>query len=494
MRRAALALVCVLCGTARAQTPDPAPAPVEWLAREPAGLLPLGDENTLTVRGIAGAIELRTADALELRWSSASVKGSSQLPLEVGTAEEGLVLRAPEGDTAARRVVIVVPARVAVRVEGDGTQVVGDNVQSDLSITGPATDVRFSTQAGAIEIDVQGEVLLDRPKGQVVLRGKPQTARVLQAAGPVTVLIGGGTLEVSDAMSSLDVDTQGTKMVLARTQVPVRVHARGGEVRAEDLAAGGDFELEGAPLTLNQVNGEVTVTSDALVEFHASKAALHIHGLNAPVKGTDHHGLVEIETDSAEVLLSKIDGPLRIRGNSLTLRLEQTTDTGLITSSSSIQANGVDGLLAIENELGSVEVQGATGKVEVKNRDGNVTLLGLSGPAVVETSSERLVVSWVSLPRDAAVESVLLNDDGVVHAELPPSGSILLNAESRYGRVESSLPWVRVADDGKSAKGMVGRGEVPRLRIVGEGGVVLGGPGSGAAPTGDRGDPGGGQP
>ncbi|HET9299378.1 MAG TPA: hypothetical protein VFO11_05495 [Candidatus Polarisedimenticolaceae bacterium] len=447
------------------------------------------------MRGIVGTIELRTQAAPELRWSCASSRGSGQLALEVGSVEGALLLRVPEGDTTPRRAVVSIPSRIHVRVEGENTQLVGDNVQSEVSVRGFAVDVRLSTQAGSLDIEVQdGNVFLDRPKAQIVVRGKPQTTRVLQASGQVSVLVAAGTAEVSDATAGVDVDTQGAKVVLARLQRPVRVHARDGTVQAEGLSAGGDFDLERTPLTLKEVGGEVTVTSDSLVEFRASTAALHIHGLNAPVKGTEHHGLVEIETDSAEVLLSKIDGPLRIRGNSLTLRLEQTTDTGLITSSSSIQVNRVDGLLAIENELGSVEVQGATGKVEVKNRDGNVTLLGLSGPAVVETSSERLVVSWASLPRQDDVENVLINEDGVVIAEVPPSGSILLDAESRYGRVESSLPWVRVADDGKSAKGMVGRGEVPRLRIVGEGGVVLGGPGSAAGPPDDRGDPGGGEP
>jgi hypothetical protein len=469
---------------------------VEWLARESAGILPLGEESALTVRGITGTIELRTHALDELRWACGATRASTQLPLEVGTSEQGLVLRAPEGDTALRRVLVSVPARLAVRVEGEAAQVVGDNVQSDVTVSGGALDVGFSAQGGSIEADVQdGTVLLDRPKGPVVLRGRPKSARVLQAKGPVTVLVGGGTVEVQDASAGLDVDAQGAKLFLARVQAPVRVHARDGEVRAEDLPGGGDFELEHAPLMLHQVNGEVTVTSDALVEFHASKAALHIHGVAAPVKGSDHHGLVEIETDSAEVLLSKIDGPLRIRGNSLQLRLEQTAETGLITASSNIEVSGVDGPLAIENELGSVQVRGASGKVEVKNRDGDVSLVGLSATAVVETSSDRLTVGWASFPRDAQVESVLINEDGVVQVELPAGGSVLLEAESRYGRVESTLPWVRVADDGKSAKGMVGRGSVPRLRIVGAGGVMLGGPGTSGEPaTGEPEESGGGEP
>jgi len=474
-------------GLPRAQEAEP--APVEWLAREGAGILPLGEENALLIQEISGTVELRTDPREELRWSSASSRGSKQLPLEVGTSEKGLVLRAPEGDTAPRRVVVSVPARIAVQVESAGTQVVGDSVQSDLVLRGPGLDVRLSTQAGAIEIDGQdGNVLLDRPKGRVLLRGRPLTARVLQAAGPVTVQVSGGAVEVQDAAAGLDVDAQGAKLALVHVQGPVRVHVRDGEVRAEDLPGGGDFELEHTPLRLDGGAGEVTVSSDALVEFHGSKAAVHVHGMGAPVKGSDHHGLVEIETDSAEVVLAKIDGPLRIRGNSLELRLDQTADTGLITSSSSIHVNHVDGPLAIENELGNVDVEGATDKVEVKNRDGNVTLRGLSGPVVVETTSERLTVGWASLPQDAAVESVLVNQDGVVHAELPPSGAILVEAESRYGRVESTLSWVRVADDAKSAKGMVGRGNVPRLRIVGDGGVVLGGPGSGGTPAGEEAD------
>jgi hypothetical protein len=486
--RATLAFLCALAGSSAAAA-DPAQPAVEWLARESAGILPLGDESVLTVRGVAGTIELRTHALDELRWASVAARASTPLPLEVGSAERGLVLQAPEGDTAPRRVLVSVPARLSVRVEGEGAQVVGDNVQSDVSVSGGALDVLLSAQAGSIEVDVQdGAVQLDRPRGPVVLRGRPKTARVLQARGLVRVQAGGGTVEVQDAAAGVDVDAQGTKLLLTRVQPPVRVHARDGEVRGEELPGGGDFELERTPLRLEKGTGEITVSSDSLVEFHGSYAAVHVHGLGAPVKGSDHQGLVEIETDSAEVLLSKIDGPLRVRGNSLQLRLEQTAETGLITSSSNIELNGVDGPLAIENELGSVQVRGASDKVEVKNRDGDVSLLGLSASAVVQTSSERLTVGWSSFPRDAQVENVLINEDGVILVELPAGGPVLLEAESRYGRVESALPWVRVAEDGKSAQGMVGRGTIPRLRVVGAGGVVLGGPGSSGQPASDPAD------
>jgi len=107
---------------------------------------------------------------------------------------------------------------------------------------------------------------------------------------------------------------------------------------------------------------------------------------------------------------------------------------------------------------------------------------------VVDTSSDVLAVGWASLPVEADKESVLVNHDGEVRVELPAGGQVSLEAESRYGRVESTLSWVRVADDAKSAKGMVGRGNVPRLRIVGDGGVVLGGPGSGGPPAGEEAD------
>jgi hypothetical protein len=264
------------------------------------------------------------------------------------------------------------------------------------------------------------------------------------------------------------------------------LRARGGSVEVDELMDGGDLDLSGSPLLLEKASGEVTIRSDTKVEFRQSKANLHVQGIAAEVRGTDSQGLVEIVTDSASVVLSKMDGPLRVQGNSLELTIDGIGGVaGLITSGSTIEVKGVSAPLAIENEFGDVTVSGASAKVEVKNRQGNVTLVGLSASAIVETSSEVLIVSWASLPMDQETENVLVNEEGEVRVELPASGSFGLEAQSRYGRVESALDWVRVSDDGRSAKGLRGRGRGPRLRIVGEGGVVIAGPGQAASGGGD---------
>ncbi|HEX5045422.1 MAG TPA: hypothetical protein VFV75_21200 [Candidatus Polarisedimenticolaceae bacterium] len=490
------ALACVP-GRARAQAAE---TPIHWIAEEAAGILPLEDESSLVLRGVTGMLEVRTGKANELRWACSVQKGGTKLPLRVGAVgEQRLLVEAPTGDSAARTVLLVVPSRVNVEVEVEGSSLAATNLESMLTVRGKDLDVQLSNTANTVELELEGgRVAADRPRGRTVLRGRPQSATFTNVLGPLSLLTQGGILTVQDLQVRLDVDVQDSTLSASGILAPVSVRARGGEITMKNLSAGGDFDLSGALLHLSAVAGELNVNADAPVEIRESTAALHVHGIAAPVTVADHHGLVEVETDSAVVVLSKIDGPLRVRGNSLELRLDQTSDTGLITSGSSVEAGNVAGALAIENDLGDVTVRGVTGKVEVKNRSGNVTLLGLAATAVVETSSDVLTVGWASLPMDAEKESVLVNRDGEVRVELPPGGQLLLEAESRYGRVESALDWIRVGDDGKSAKGMRGRGNVPRLRVVGEGGVQLGGPGSGAA-LGERSrepedDSGGGEP
>ena len=485
--RTAVLLAAVLVST----VPSRADEEIRWLAREPAGILPLEEESALVVRGVTGLLEVRTGSASEIRWACAPTRGSGETPLAVGGTDRELVLTVPPGDTVPRRMVVTVPARLAVRIEADASEVVGSNIESPLTVIGRDLSVRLLTPSGQVDLELTGgSAIVERARGRTAIRGRPEKVAVVNPAGPVLLTVEAGTIEVQGAKYGFDADIQGAKLKVEGAAPSFHVRARQAEVVVKDLQGGGDFDMTGSPLRLLAASGEVTVNTDALVEFKDCTAELHVHGIAAPVRGSDHHGLVEIETDSSEVLLSKIDGPLRVRGNSLQLRLEQTAETGLITSGSTIEATNVGGPLSIENDLGTVTVRGATAKVEVKNRGGDVTLQGLSAPANVETSSDTLTVGFASLPRDMETESVLINDDGVVRVELPPGGQVEVDAQSRYGRVESSLDWIRVSDDGRSAKGLRGRQKVPRLRIVGEGGVVLGGPGAAEAVEQD----GGGEP
>jgi hypothetical protein len=489
MRRGIPALLTLIALTSPVLSQQPEEE-IRWIAQEPAGILPLEDEVGVVVRGVTGSIEVRNGKTEELRWSCSALKGGKELALAVGMTERELVVTAPASDSAARRVVVVVPARLAVRVEADATSVAGSVIESPLTVRGRELDVQLAAPGGSVELELEGgRAILDRPRGRVALRGSPKSATVTQAQSAVSLTVEGGALEIHSAQGGIDADVQNAKLGLTAASPPVHVRARGGEVVVKDLPGGGDFELSGAPLQLVAAGGEVTVNTDAPLEFRESTAEMRVHGVGASVRGSNHHGLIELETDSADVVLGKIDGPLRVRGNSLKLQLEQVAETGLITSGSSIEITRVSGPLAIENDLGDVTIQGASAKVEIKNRGGDLSLTGLSAAAVVETSSDQLTVSWASMPMDADADSVLVNEEGQVRVELPEGSQLSVEAESRYGRVESALEWIRVADDGKTAKGQRGRQGGPLLRVVGQGGVVLGGPGAAAAEEAGGGEP-----
>jgi hypothetical protein len=185
MRRGfpALLMAVALALPARSEQPE---AEVRWIAEEPAGILPLEDEASVIVRGIAGSIEVRNGRAEELRWSCVTLRGGKELPLAVGMTERELVVAPPASDTAARRVVVVVPPRVAVRVETDDASVVGTAIESLLTVRGRELDVQLAASAGPVELELTGgRAILDRPRGRVSLRGTPKSATVTQAQAPL---------------------------------------------------------------------------------------------------------------------------------------------------------------------------------------------------------------------------------------------------------------------------------------------------------------------
>ncbi len=60
----------------------------------------------------------------------------------------------------------------------------------------------------------------------------------------------------------------------------------------------------------------------------------------------------------------------------------------------------------------------------------------------------------------------------------PGDGGCRVEAETRFGRVETDLPKVRVLDDGRSAQGIVGNAGRPVVRVESAGDVFLVGPAS----------------
>jgi len=68
-------------------------------------------------------------------------------------------------------------------------------------------------------------------------------------------------------------------------------------------------------------------------------------------------------------------------------------------------------------------------------------------PVQLEIDGGDADVSWVSL--GGAKDSLLVNKSGNVTVRIPAGASCRVEAKSRYGRVDSSLPTVKVLDDQK---------------------------------------------
>jgi hypothetical protein len=465
----------------------PAPAEVRWIAEEPAGIFPLEAEDAeIVVRGIIGNLELRHGEARELRWSSTAVQGGRPIPLAVGTQDRTVVLGLPPGDPARRTVSLIVPRGLVLRVETEGTQISGSALDLSLFVSGARLDVQLTSSPGAVELDLEGgKATLRAMTGAVTVRGRPEAVTVSDQQGPLTVAIVGGTLQANNVRGGTDLDLEGAIAVVNGALAPFRARANGAQLEVRELHGGGDLDLASTPLILEKTEGELTIRSDGAIQFKDLDSELRVHGMGASIRGVGNKRSVEVTTDSGEVLLGKIDGSLKVQGNSLTVRLEEILGaTALVLSGSAAQVIGVQSPLTVECDLGDLVVRDAADKVQVKSRGGNVTLVGLRAPVEVEAEGDTVAVSFSSL--SGREESVITNGSGEVRVELP-LGGFLLEAKSHYGRVHTALPWVRLNDDGRSATGVHGRGQIPRIRIEADGDVTLTGPGRGVEPPGEVG-------
>ena len=119
-------------------------------------------------------------------------------------------------------------------------------------------------------------------------------------------------------------------------------------------------------------------------------------------------------------------------------------------------------------------VDGIQAKSEIKQRQGAVRATGLAGPLTLEADAREVVVEFSAAP--AGADSSLTNEGGGMTVGLPGTGSFRVEAETRYGRIESTYAWIGVTESGDRAAGSPARGGSPIIKILAYGDLVLGPP------------------
>lgn len=142
-------------------------------------------------------------------------------------------------------------------------------------------------------------------------------------------------------------------------------------------------------------------------------------------------------------------------------------------SNGSIGAANVSGALALRTTSGSISTSRVSGQVSAVTDNGTITTNSthLGGHSVVQAQNGTINLHG-SL--DPGSQTVVRNTNGAIGITLPSRSSVLVDARTPHGSINSEFSSVRAGSDsgGRIANGRVGRGTPARLRIHTMGGSI----------------------
>jgi hypothetical protein len=139
----------------------------------------------------------------------------------------------------------------------------------------------------------------------------------------------------------------------------------------------------------------------------------------------------------------------------------------------SIWAANLSGVIALQTASGSINTSHVSGQVSAITNNGTITTIStrLRGHSLMQAQNGTISFHG-SL--DPGCHAVFSNTNGATGVTLPGSSSILLDARTRSGSINSGFPSVHVVPDsgGRTAHGRVGRGALAHLSIQTMGGSI----------------------
>lgn len=450
----------------------PAPAP---LASEPKGALEIDSEVKVRIEGIAGQISVIGDDQSTVRFSSEEKDGGA--PADVAVYDDGREIRLapPPGGPppAARGLVVWMPRRMSVALATDGSTVSLEGIAGASEVRGK--EIALSTQdlAGSLDAEFQGgRAEIRGGSGDLTLRLANVDVTVGSTHGSVYGNLSGGTFSAQALGKSLDLHGNKTAFAISSTVTDVHIVATGGTVALEKVAGTHDLELTASRLRVNQVRGDLTVTSDTDVQFAACEAGFHLDLYGGSLRGDGNQGMLEARTHNATIGLAHMQGPLRLEGDGLKVQLTDVTgDVAIDASLSSIHLDRIAGALNVSDDRGDLSVSRVSGSVDAHVVGGDMGVTGVTGRVNAFVEQGNLTASWTSIGGNA--DSYLHCPDGDVTLTVPNAPSCRIEATSRYGRIDTNYPRVRVSADASSAQGACMRAGTPLIRIDAGGDVHI---------------------
>jgi hypothetical protein len=425
---------------------------------EAEGTVQLAGQRRLLIEGIQGTLVVRSSGEGDLRYAARQLADRSAAQPVRLWAEGPATLRltpAEGGEAVRTRLEVIVPPGLHTEVTTADSNVEVSAIGGNFRLVGGAVQLQARAVGGSLEVQQQGGlVAIDGLDGALDVQGAGLTVRLQNVRAPARIDLEGSTLTMSAMQEAVEGVLERTPVSVRDVEGAIRLEIEGGEVDLARCNGGGELRLTGAPLRLASTMGVLDVETDGPVQFDGHDGSLKIVGFGAAVTGTNTAGMLEIETDNAEVKLDALGGSTAIRGRGLKVDVARSRgELRIATTASNVRLEACDTVTVIENEFGDVEIQGASQPLDVVSRDGDVRITELRGTLQLKAAGPEVEVVWDSF--NIHDDSVIENQAGDVRLGLPGSTSCRVEAEAR-GQVESDLSGVLVSDDGHFASGLLG--------------------------------------
>jgi hypothetical protein len=224
------------------------------------------------------------------------------------------------------------------------------------------------------------------------------------------------------------------------------------------LACG--FLLTNSAFSQTEVNRRIEASATAEVIIENLAGSVVVTGWDkemVEVHGTLGRGIKELEVESGgdriEIEVEPLRGSRRDGGAQLEVRVPRGSMVEVQTVSADITISGVEGELELSAVSGNIEVEGAredlsvetvSGKIKVKSAGGRVSAESVSGQVVVGGVSGRVDISSVSGHVKLSGEQLTQGTVEVVSGQAELSGSLAPGGEiemsSHSGRLVLRLP------------------------------------------------------
>ena len=450
---------------------------------ESGGFITLEGETRIRVSGMQGTLALRAGKAGELRYEVRSLDDRrEERPIGLWLDGSGFEIAPLEGAAEERLLLeMAVPPDLSVELDLDDSNVQIAGLRSDLVLLGAGLDIDARGVYGDLTIEVvESSVKLDGVAGDLSVDSESVGLVASRIEGSLGLTLVDSEADIRGVSAPADIDLENTVLLISSLEDGLVLQAVGGRVEVEGVKPHCEFRLDGTPLRLTKTVGGAQIDSNSEVQVGATQGPVVVSGYGASIVGKALESTVTLTVDQATIELDDVKGKLTINGSNLGIAVKNLLAGATIeTENSEIRVEGVEAVLQIDNAFGPVEVRGAKGDVRVSNRDGDVLLAEMAGAVTVHGSGEMVEVGWSDFPAEG--QHMVANEQGGIVVTLPARARCRIEAQSKYGRISSDIPTVRINDDERFASGVVGGGRGPTIQIRSQGDVLISGDAATAA-------------